>query len=87
MKVAGAREIRANYADFVGSTEPVVVTRHGKVSGVYLPLEDQESIPGDLREELARVLGAHLSTLLKLQGVEEEEVLEDFREFRKRRRS
>lgn len=40
MKVVGMRELRAKSAALLGSGEPVVVTRHGKVSGVYVPLDE-----------------------------------------------
>ena len=52
MKVTGIRELRANSAAVLGSREPVLVTKHGKVAGVYVPLEDPKTIPEDLRKEL-----------------------------------
>ncbi|HEX2645474.1 MAG TPA: prevent-host-death protein [Thermoanaerobaculia bacterium] len=86
MKVAGIREVRAQAAALLGGTEPVLVTRHGKVSGLYLPLEEPDRLPEDLRHELIEVIGRHLSALLDSQGVTEEEVLEDFRAARRRDR-
>lgn len=86
MRIAGIRELRARSADLLGGDEPVLVTKHGRVSGVYLPLEEPDRLPADLRRELATVLGRHLSRLLAAQGVTEEEVAEDFRARRKRRR-
>jgi PHD/YefM family antitoxin component YafN of YafNO toxin-antitoxin module len=86
MRIAGIRELRARSADLLGGDEPVLVTKHGRVSGVYLPLEEPDRLPMDLRRELATVLGRHLSRLLAAQGVTEEEVAGDFRVRRKRRR-
>ena len=86
MRIAGIRELRARSADLLGGDEPVLVTKHGRVSGVYLPLEEPDRLPADLRRELATVLGRHLSRLLAAQGVTEEEVAKDFRGHRKRRR-
>jgi hypothetical protein len=86
MRIAGIRELRARSADLLGGDEPVLVTKHGRVSGVYLPLEEPDRLPADLRRELATVLGRHLSRLLAAQGVTGEEVAEDFRARRKRRR-
>jgi len=86
MRIAGIRELRARSADLLGGDEPVLVTKHGRVSGVYLPLEEPDRLPADLRRELATVLGRHLSRLLAAQGVTEEEVAKDFRARRKRRR-
>lgn len=86
MKIAGIRELRADMKGVFSAGEPVLVTRHGKVSGVYLPLEDPDRIPDDLRKELVQVLGEHLSQLLDAAGVREEDVLEDFEAHRRRRR-
>ncbi|MDA2930283.1 type II toxin-antitoxin system Phd/YefM family antitoxin [Acidobacteria bacterium AH-259-O06] len=86
MKIAGIRELRANSAALLGGDEPVLVTRHGKVSGVYLPLDDPDRLPDDLRRELAQVLGRHLSKLLDLKGVTEKAIREDFHTYRRRRR-
>ena len=86
MKVAGLRELRANSATLFGSGEPVLVTRHGKVSGVYVPLDEPDRLPDDLRRELAVVLGRHLAKLLERKGVREKEVTEDFDAYRRRRR-
>jgi hypothetical protein len=82
MRMAGVRDFRAHLTRFVSGDEPVLLTRHGKVSGLYLPLEDPSRVPDDLRRELASVLGAHLSRLLDARGVSEE----DFRDHRRRRR-
>ena len=86
MKIAGARQLRARSAEFLGGDQPVLVTRHGHVSGVYLPLDHPDRLPQDLRRELAAVLGRYLSRLLKSQGVTERRLEKDFRDYRKRRR-
>jgi hypothetical protein len=86
MKIAGIREIRARSAELLGGDEPVVVTRHGRVSGIFLPLEEPDRLPGDLRRELAAVLGRHLERSLAARGVTERQVAEDFRAHRRRRR-
>jgi len=40
MRMAGVRDFRAHLTRYVSGDEPVLLTRHGKVSGLYLPLED-----------------------------------------------
>jgi hypothetical protein len=86
MKITGIRELRARSAELLGGKEPVVVTRHGRVTGLYLPLDEPDRLPTDLRRELAAVLGRHLGRLLEAQGVTGAEVAQDFRAHRKRRR-
>lgn len=67
-------------------TSATFVTRHGKVSGVYVPLDEPDRLPDDLRRELAAVLGRHLDKLLERQGITEKDIAEDFRAHRRRRR-
>lgn len=86
MRIAGIRELRARSAELLGGEEPIVVTRHGRVSGIYLPLDEPDRLPSDLRKELAAVLGRHLARLLAAQGVDAKQVAEDFRAHRRRRR-
>lgn len=86
MKVAGIREVRAKTAALLASGEPVLVTKHGKVSGVYVPLDEPDRLPADLRKELTTVLGRHLAKLLSRKGITERDLREDFDAFRRRRR-
>jgi antitoxin (DNA-binding transcriptional repressor) of toxin-antitoxin stability system len=86
MKVAGMRELRAKSATLFGSGEPVLVTRHGRVSGVYVPLDEPDRLPDDLRRELAGVVGRHLAKVLERKGVTDKEIAEDFDAYRRRRR-
>lgn len=86
MRMAGVRDFRAHLTQYVSGEEPVLLTRHGKVSGLYLPLEDASRVPDDLRRELTSVLGAHLFRLLEAKGVSEREIEEDFRAYRRSRR-
>ena len=86
MKIVGIRELRAKSAHLLGGAEPVLVTRHGKVSGVYVPLADPTRLPDDLRRELATTLGKRLAKALARQGVTEQQLAEDFAACRQRRR-
>ena len=86
MKIAGIRELRARSAALLGGNEPVLVTKHGKVSGVYLPLEDPDKLPDDLRLELVSVLGRHLGKLLAQRGITEKKISKDFDAHRRSRR-
>jgi len=86
MKVAGIRELRAKTAVLFGKGEPVLVTKHGKVSGVYVPLDEPDRLPDELRRELIGVLGRHLAKVVKRKGVTERDIKEDFNAYRRRRR-
>ena len=86
MKVAGMRELRAKSAALFGSGEPVLVARHGRGFGVYVPLDEPDRLPDDLRRELAGVVGRHLAKVLERKGVAERDITEDFDAHRRRRR-
>ncbi len=86
MKVAGIRQLRAHSADLLGGDEPVLVTKHGRISGLYLPLDEPDRLPVDMRRELAAVLGRYLSKTLADRGITSRQISDDFRAHRKRRR-
>lgn len=85
MKIAGIREVRAGFAGYLSGSEPFLVTKHGKVSGVYIPLESPDQLPDDWRKEIGKILSYHFSRLLESKGVKEKDVREDFRAYRSRR--
>ncbi|MFY9825694.1 MAG: prevent-host-death protein [Thermoanaerobaculia bacterium] len=72
--------------DLFEGGEPVLVTRQGKVSGLYVPLENPEQVPDDLRRDLLAAVGRYVGGVLEDQGVSEKEILADFSNFRRRRR-
>lgn len=85
MQLAGSRQFRDKAADYLNGDEPVLITKHGKISGLYLPLDNSSAIPEDLRKDLARVLGRHLQDLMDIHAIKEEDIQEDFREHRRHR--
>ncbi len=86
MKVATVREFRDKATSYFKEEEPILVTRHGKVTGLYLPIEHPDSFPIELRKELLIRLGESISRSLSKKGVSEEKLLADFETFKKARR-
>lgn len=86
MKVAGIREIREQSARYLSGEEPFLVTKHGKISGVFIPLREPDRLPDDWRREISAAIGRRVSQMLDLKGVSEETLGEDFRAYRRRRR-
>ncbi|HEX3131237.1 MAG TPA: hypothetical protein VH394_28130 [Thermoanaerobaculia bacterium] len=66
--------------------EPVLIQRDGRISGIYVPLEETGPISGDLRRDLVGVLGRHISGILDEKGISEKEIHEDFSAHRRSRR-
>lgn len=86
MKVATVREFRDKATRYFKEEEPVLVTRHGKVTGLYLPIEHPESFPLELRQDLLVRLGESVSRSLAQKGISEEKLLADFDTYKKTRR-
>jgi hypothetical protein len=86
MRVAGVREFRSRAPELVKGNELVFVTRHGKLSGLLVPLGEPQELPVELRRELLTRLGTGIANHLKRRGVSEAKVLRDFEAWRKARR-
>jgi len=86
MKVASVREFRDKATSFFKNEEPILVTRHGKAAGLYLPIEHPESFPLELRKELLVRFGEAISRSLAKKGIAEEKLIADFDTFKKTRR-
>ncbi len=86
MKVATVREFRDKTITYLKEEEPILVTKQGKVTGLYLPIEHPETIPLELRKELLIRIGKSISRSLEKKGIGEEKLLADFDTFKKTRR-
>jgi hypothetical protein len=86
MKIATVREFRDKATSYFKEEEPVLVTRHGKVTGLYLPIEHPESFPLELRKEMLVRIGEYIGKSLEKEGVTERELIADFESFKKTRR-
>ena len=86
VKMTSVREFRQRITRLMRQGDSVLVTRHGKPSGLFLPLGEGADIPMDMRMALIERVGAAVSKALTAKGVTEKEVLSDFRRHRKTRR-
>lgn len=86
MKVASVREFRDRATAYFKDEEPILVTRHGKVTGLYLPIEHPENFPLELRKELLIRFGEAISRSLGKKGITEEKLIAGFQSFKKTRR-
>ncbi len=86
MKLASIREFRSGVSGYTRKGQMVIVTRSGKMIGCFLPLTITEDIPIELKREFVAKLGSSIATRLAKEKVQEKEILDDFREFKKSRR-
>jgi antitoxin (DNA-binding transcriptional repressor) of toxin-antitoxin stability system len=76
----GVREFRERISTFLESDTPVAVTRHGETLGVYVPTRRKRPKAADISE-----LKAAADRLAKaLADVDEEEVVAEFKQLRRR---
>jgi len=84
MRVVGVREFRDDVTKLLKERVPVLIMRRSKVAGVYVPLDD-----GDLSLELRRgmqlALAQKIQASLKVKGLTEQDILDDFEVTRKAR--
>lgn len=75
----GIREFRAGLAEYIDAAEPVAVTRHGQTVGWFIPTPvDREAEAASLRSAAAK-----LDAMLSERGVDQDEVVADFKAARR----
>jgi len=79
----GVREFREQIARFLESDTPVAVTRRGETLGVYVPTPRKRAKSADAGE-----LKAAADRLAEaLADMDEEEIVADFKEWRRKKKS
>lgn len=85
MRISTVREFRDNATGLLRSKDPILVTRRGRVAGVFFP-RPEATLPIELKRELFEVLSAEVARQIKKRGLREEEILSDFESWRRNRR-
>ena len=79
----GIREFRAGMAEFIASSTPVAVTRHGQTIGYFIPAQGQGE--GDIAA--LKKASRTLDRLLAVKSIDVEEVVAEFKAVRKQANS
>ena len=85
MRISTVREFRDQATGLLRSKDPILVTRRGRVAGVFFPCPGQ-SIPLELKREMFSMLSGAVARQIKKRGLTEEGILADFERWRKERR-
>ena len=85
MKISTVREFRDNATGYLRSKDPILVTRRGRLAGVFFP-RPEASLPIELKRELFPLLSSEIARQLRRRGLKEEEIVADFESWRKRKR-
>ena len=86
MRISSVRDFRDRATGLLRSNDPILVTRRGKLAGVFLPWKEQ-TLPVDLRRELFATLASEISRQLKRRRTTERTILQDFEKWRKAKRA
>lgn len=85
MRISTAREFR-DTTGLLRSRTPILVTRRGRVAGIFFP-RPELTLPIELKRELYDMLSTDVARQLKRRKVSEDDVLKDFEASRKKRRA
>jgi hypothetical protein len=85
MRITTIREFRDRATTLIRSEDPILLTRRGRVAGVFLPWREA-TLPLDLKRELFSMLTSEIARHLKKKRVTEKDVLQDFARWKKVRR-
>jgi hypothetical protein len=76
----GIREFRAGMAEFIASSTPVAVTRHGQTIGYFIPTHGQAEADVASLKKASKTL----DRMLAAKSVDVDAVVADFKTARKR---
>ncbi len=80
----GIRDFRENLATYLlESDAPVAITRHGDTIGYFIPARRKRS---EAERTALKEAAAQLDALLAAKGVTEDELVADFKRWRKAKR-
>jgi PHD/YefM family antitoxin component YafN of YafNO toxin-antitoxin module len=76
----GIREFREKLASYLLETDvPVAITRHGDTIGYYIPARRKRT---EAERTALKEVAARLQQVLAAEGISEEEILKDFKQWR-----
>jgi len=82
MKISTVREFRDKATGLLRSKDPILITRRGKLAGVFFPLQ-KSFLPVELKDALFVMLTSEIGRQVKRRGGSEDEILADFDRWRK----
>ena len=85
-RITTVREFRDGATGLLRSKDPVLVTRRGRLAGVFFPCP-QATLPLELKREMFGMLSRVVARQIKRRGLSEEEVLADLERWREERRA
>jgi len=75
----GMRELREQLGNYLDSSVPIEVTRHGQTIGIYIPIPKQ---PNHAERDAILEAGYRMQAEMARLGIGESELMEDFKKWR-----
>jgi hypothetical protein len=85
MRISTVREFRDNASGMLRAKDPILVTRRGRLAGIFFP-RPEATLPVELKREMFGILSAEVGRQIRRRGSSEEEILDDFESWRKAKR-
>ena len=85
MKISTVREFRDNATGYLRSKDPILVTRRGRLAGVFFP-RPEASLPIEFKRELFAALSSEVARQLRRRGIKEDDIVSDFQSWRRTER-
>ena len=86
MRISTVREFRDKATVLLRSKTPILVTRHGRLAGIFFPRPEM-TLPIELKRELYGMLSSDVARQLRRRGISEDAVLKDFEASRRKPRA
>lgn len=81
MKISTVREFRDNAFGMLRAKDPILVTRRGKLAGIFFP-RPETTLPVELKREMFGILSDEIARQVRGRGLSEKEILADFDSWR-----
>lgn len=78
----GVRELREKFSLILESSETIEITKHGQTIGFFIPIPKR---PGQAQRDALLEAGRRMDEELIRLGLKEDELLEEFRQWRRQR--
>ena len=85
MRISTVREFRDKATTLSRSKDPILVTRRGRLAGVFFPWPEA-TLPVEMKGDLFAMLSAGIARQINKRGLTEEEIMADFESWEKGRR-
>ncbi len=85
MKISTVREFRDNASGMLRAKDPILVTRRGRLAGIFFP-RPESTLPVELKREMFGVLSSEIARQIRKRRLSEDEILADFASWRKAKR-